>query len=129
MTTPHEPGYSHKQSQSMNTKIVNGVKYWLRETEGGYCKGCAAERDDQLCKQLSGECQKGIWCNTERPTPLQPHKPDPVKLALHNYQQLAQAVQDAGGSVHILESHTVPQLLQTLARNRITIKATYEARH
>lgn len=114
------------------TKIVDGVKYWLRETGGGYCTGCAAEQDDKLCKQLSGECRLGIWCNTERPetvAPLQPTKLDPVQLAIHNYQQLAQAVQQAGGSVHILESHTVPQLLETLARNGVTLKATYEARH
>ena len=111
------------------TKIVNGVKYWLRETGGGYCTGCAAERDDQLCKQLIGECLLGIWCNTERPDtvpPLEQPRRDAVALALHNYQQLAQAVQDAGGSVHILESHTVPQLLQTLARNNITLQATYD---
>lgn len=114
------------------TKIVDGVKYWLRETEDGYCTGCAAEQDDKLCKQLSGECQLGIWCNTERPetvAPLQRFRRDQVKLAIHNHQQLAQALQQAGGSVQVIENFTALELLLALARNNITLKATYEAHH
>ena len=81
----------------------------------------------------------GIWCNTENLTtapPLEPAEPAPVEgrvttpqelqLFIKNYQQLAQAVQRAGGCIEILETHTVPQLLETLARNGITIKATYD---
>lgn len=122
------------------TKTVNATVYWFQPVTPDYtCEGCAAEFSYDLCKKLSDQCMGGIWCNTERPTTVPPLEPAPVKgrvttpqelqLFIKNYQQLAQAVQQAGGSVHILESHTVPQLLQTLARNGITLKATYEARH
>lgn len=121
----------------MKTKTVNGVKYWFRLTTPEWsCDGCAADQDYSLCEQLNGNCKGGIWCNTERPTTVPPLEPAPVKgrvttpqelqLFIRNYQQLAQAVQEAGGSVHILETHTVPQLLETLARNNITLQATYD---
>lgn len=117
-------------------KIVNGVQYWFRPTTPEWsCDGCAADQDYPLCTKLNGNCHGGIWCNTERPTTVPPLEPAPVKgrvttpqelqLFIRNYQQLAQAVQRAGGSIEILETHTVPQLLETLARNGITIKATY----
>lgn len=119
------------------TKIVNGVQYWFRpSTTAGSCDGCAADQDYSLCKQLNGSCAGGIWCNTERPTTVPPLEPAAVKgrvttpqelqLFIKNYQQLAQAVQRAGGSIEILETHTVPQLLETLARNNITLQATYD---
>ena len=117
------------------TKTVNGVQYWLRPTAPAHsCEGCAAEQDDTLCTELGNSCHGGIWCNTERPDTVPQYTPqgnpdtkkhNEVTLAICNYQQLAQAIQQAGGCIEILETYTVPQLLETLARNNITIKATY----
>ena len=116
------------------TKTVNGVQYWLRPTAPAHsCEGCAAEQDDTLCAVLGNHCHGGIWCNTERPETVP--QPAPAKgrttttqelqVFIRNYQQLAQAIQQVGGSVEILETYTVPQLLETLARNGITLQATY----
>ena len=114
------------------TKTVNGTTYMLYEgVDTGvdtYCKGCAAERDGPLCSRLAGECGTAVWIVDTSPAPrVNPgtKKHNEVTLAICNYQQLAQAIQRAGGSVGILETHTVPQLLETLARNGITLKATY----
>lgn len=116
-------------------KIVNGVQYWFRPTTPAEsCDGCAADQDYPLCTKLNGNCHGGIWCNTERPDTVPQYIPrvnpgtkkhNEVTLAIHNYQQLAQAIQQAGGCIEILETHTVPQLLETLARNKITLQATY----
>ena len=118
------------------TATFNGVVYWLRPAvPANSCRNCAGEHDDELCYVLGNSCHGGIWCNTDT-APQHTARVNPgtkkhneVTLAICNYQQLAQAIQQAGGAVEILETHTVPQLLETLARNNITIKATYEARH
>lgn len=108
------------------------------------CRSCAAYGINGLCHQLrrtegsTNYCLEHsvTWCNTERPTTVPQLEPAAVKgrvttpqelqLFIRNYQQLAKAVQRAGGLIEILETHTVPQLLETLARNNITIKATCE---
>ena len=116
-------------------KTVNGVRYRSRPINPeNSCVGCAARYDPELCNQLNSCCYGAIWCNTEHPDTVPQHTPrvnpdtkkhNEVSLAICNYQQLAQAIQQAGGCIEILETHTVPQLLETLACNNITIKATY----
>lgn len=120
----------------ITTKTVNGVQYWLRPTAAKSCDGCAALGDYQLCSQLGGrlrgDCHEGVWCNTDTVPQYSPRvnpgtkKHNEVTLAINNYQQLAQAIQQAGGCIEILETHTGPQLLETLARNNITLQATYD---
>ena len=112
------------------TKTVDGTIYMLHKGVDTYfCKGCAAECNDYLCRQLGKECGAGgIWIEDTSPAPRVNQgtkKHNEVTLAICNYQQLAQAVQRAGGCIDILETHTVPQLLETLARNNITLQATY----
>ena len=123
---------------------IGNINYEAHDDCGNGCDGCVADGKVQLCatlQQAAGDeisyCSdyQVIWVkastNTQQPAAVEGQitatKPgDAVQLALNNYAELARAVQQAGGSVHVvLQEFTVPQLLETLAINNITLKATY----
>lgn len=103
------------------TKTINNVVYWFRPTAPVYtCVDCVAENDHQLCVQLGDECRGGVWT---KPPVQKPHTP--VETALKNYDQLAGAMQAAGGAVEALQSMTLFEFLAAAAKNNITITAKY----
>jgi hypothetical protein len=115
----------------MRTKVTGGTVYQFCEMPSAphSCDGCVGENNISLCKKLNVGCHGSIWqIATARRTETTKEW-DALQLGLRNYSQLAAAIQCAGGAVELLEHPEVLRLLETLARNNITLKAEYAKHH
>jgi hypothetical protein len=87
-----------------------------------------------MCAEIDGEndCLSHgiIWLkrgSAPAPAPAPQEKPlEPIKRAVRNYQSLHKAIEAAGGdATWLLSNNKVEEFLATMAKNGITIVATY----
>ena len=112
---------------------VDNVTYQAVPETDSNCTGCAAyDQHPRLRAALQTKeslCVRAgiIWVLAhEKQFPATEPKPaDPVTAALKSYDQLATAMQAAGGDIQALGDMTLFEFLVAAAKNNISITAKY----